>query len=318
VWLDGKQARPGGGGKAGLGGGSAWSSNARQLGCGPRATRSLPSSSMLIPHACPLRPNPQTPQTPQTQIYLGGFGSEDEAALAYDVAAVKFRGAEAQTNFPVEGYAAEMGARDKVGRTGWGAPTPEPACGGDPAALFSPCLRLAKTPANPALPLSTPRSAARSSSNSCEPAGGGVRWGRGTRAAHLGPRLAACLSRPHSPIPRCHPAPTRPGGATAATPSRPRRRRAAPAARAAPPPAARSAASAATPRAAGRRASGWAPWTASGATSEIFRGLGAGPGAWSWPHPFRAATGAPLPLSHPSFQIQPTHPSPPQPRTHPP
>jgi hypothetical protein len=58
---------------------------------------------------------PNTYIQPHHQIYLGGFGSEDEAALAYDVAAVKFRAADAQTNFPLEGYAAEMGARDKVG-----------------------------------------------------------------------------------------------------------------------------------------------------------------------------------------------------------
>ena len=33
---------------------------------------------------------------------------------AYDVAAVKFRGGEAQTNFPLQAYSAEMASRDKV------------------------------------------------------------------------------------------------------------------------------------------------------------------------------------------------------------
>ena len=33
------------------------------------------------------------------QIYLGGFATEEQAALAYDIAAVRCRGEEAMTNF---------------------------------------------------------------------------------------------------------------------------------------------------------------------------------------------------------------------------
>lgn len=42
------------------------------------------------------------------QIYLGGFDAEEQAALAYDLAALKFRGADAQTNYDVSNYAQEL------------------------------------------------------------------------------------------------------------------------------------------------------------------------------------------------------------------
>jgi hypothetical protein len=47
-------------------------------------------------------------------VYLGGFDSEAEAAFAYDLAAVKFRGAASQTNFSMANYAPELAARDQV------------------------------------------------------------------------------------------------------------------------------------------------------------------------------------------------------------
>jgi AP2-like factor (euAP2 lineage) len=38
------------------------------------------------------------------QLYLGGFDSEEQAALAYDIAAVKCRQLDAVTNYPLENY----------------------------------------------------------------------------------------------------------------------------------------------------------------------------------------------------------------------
>jgi AP2 domain len=48
------------------------------------------------------------------QTYLGGFDSECEAAMAYDLAAVKFRGQGAIANFPVDNYRAELNNLDSV------------------------------------------------------------------------------------------------------------------------------------------------------------------------------------------------------------
>ncbi|KAK2077322.1 hypothetical protein QBZ16_004956 [Prototheca wickerhamii] len=42
------------------------------------------------------------------QVYLGGYGLEIQAATAYDLAACKFRGQDAQTNFDIGRYAAEL------------------------------------------------------------------------------------------------------------------------------------------------------------------------------------------------------------------
>lgn len=41
-------------------------------------------------------------------MYLGGFDTEDQAALAYDLAAVKCRGQTAITNFPISEYKGEL------------------------------------------------------------------------------------------------------------------------------------------------------------------------------------------------------------------
>jgi hypothetical protein len=38
------------------------------------------------------------------QVYLGGYNSEEDAARAYDVAALLFKGRTSPTNFPVECY----------------------------------------------------------------------------------------------------------------------------------------------------------------------------------------------------------------------
>ena len=42
------------------------------------------------------------------QIYLGGFDAEEQAALAYDLAALKFRGVDALTNYDKSTYEQEM------------------------------------------------------------------------------------------------------------------------------------------------------------------------------------------------------------------
>eukprot|EP00793_Prasinoderma_coloniale_P002001 PRCOL_00002509-RA len=52
-----------------------------------------------------------------SQVYLGGFAEEEQAALAVDIAMVKFRGlaeAATRTNFDVSGFADELGSLDGV------------------------------------------------------------------------------------------------------------------------------------------------------------------------------------------------------------
>lgn len=48
------------------------------------------------------------------QVYLGGFYNETQAALAYDLAAVRFRGEDAILNFPRGLYGEELGDRHTV------------------------------------------------------------------------------------------------------------------------------------------------------------------------------------------------------------
>jgi AP2-like factor (euAP2 lineage) len=48
------------------------------------------------------------------QVYLGGFDSEHQAALAYDVAAIKCRGEEAATNYDADDYKQELAGLSQV------------------------------------------------------------------------------------------------------------------------------------------------------------------------------------------------------------
>lgn len=42
------------------------------------------------------------------QVYLGGFQTPEQAALAFDIAALRLRGADAQTNFDPRHYAGAL------------------------------------------------------------------------------------------------------------------------------------------------------------------------------------------------------------------
>ena len=64
------------------------------------------------------------PCAPPLKLYLGGFYTEETAAAAYDLAAVRLRGAEAQTNFPLDWYAQELAAGDQVRSGGRGRQLP--------------------------------------------------------------------------------------------------------------------------------------------------------------------------------------------------
>lgn len=44
----------------------------------------------------------------------GGFDTQNEAGLAYDIACVRFRGANAHTNFPISGYKFELDHLEEV------------------------------------------------------------------------------------------------------------------------------------------------------------------------------------------------------------
>ena len=48
------------------------------------------------------------------QVYLGGFDNEEQAALAYDIAAIKFRSHDANTNYNISNYEQELLHFDEV------------------------------------------------------------------------------------------------------------------------------------------------------------------------------------------------------------
>ncbi|XP_039033635.1 AP2-like ethylene-responsive transcription factor AIL6 [Hibiscus syriacus] len=50
------------------------------------------------------------------QVYLGGYDNEEKAARAYDLAAVKYWGLTATTNFPIENYSKELEEMKNVTR----------------------------------------------------------------------------------------------------------------------------------------------------------------------------------------------------------
>ena len=69
------------------------------------------SPRLTSPHRAHLDSNsihPDTTPCHPPQIYLGGFDREEQAALAYDLAAVKCRGLDAATNYGLDRYALEL------------------------------------------------------------------------------------------------------------------------------------------------------------------------------------------------------------------
>ena len=48
------------------------------------------------------------------QVYLGGFDNEEQAGLAYDIAAIKFRAHSATTNYNISNYEQELLHFDEV------------------------------------------------------------------------------------------------------------------------------------------------------------------------------------------------------------
>ncbi|DBA95939.1 hypothetical protein WJX77_004025 [Trebouxia sp. C0004] len=50
------------------------------------------------------------------QVYLGGFDNEEQAALAYDIAAIKFRAQDANTNYNISNYEQELLHFDEVSK----------------------------------------------------------------------------------------------------------------------------------------------------------------------------------------------------------
>jgi hypothetical protein len=88
IWEDGKQAR--------AAAAALWGRLDR---C---AAHAAPPRSRLCAHSFGTLPG-------HPQIYLGGYASEEGAAIAYDVAAIRCRGpAAAITNYVASGYAAAM------------------------------------------------------------------------------------------------------------------------------------------------------------------------------------------------------------------
>lgn len=75
-------------------------------------SRALPPLWACSQPLAPLHPQPQRYEShvwsEGKQVYLGGFGLEVQAATAYDLAACRFRGLDAQTNFCMSRYAAEL------------------------------------------------------------------------------------------------------------------------------------------------------------------------------------------------------------------
>jgi hypothetical protein len=51
---------------------------------------------------------------PSTQLHVGTFDTQAQAALASDLAAICNQGEAAKTNFPIDGYRAELDKRESV------------------------------------------------------------------------------------------------------------------------------------------------------------------------------------------------------------